>query len=85
MAIHIIFLFILYSNHITLSKRKYKKNNLSKIITGKSFRRQKSLGPKSPWTIVPLEFAPLEKGILGPLSFGQIYQHHSIDFYDRCL
>ena len=37
-----------------------KKDNLSKLITDKTF-----IGQKSPWTTVPLTFGPLDKGLLG--------------------
>ena len=33
------------------------------------------LGPMSPWTKVFLDKCPLDKGVLGQLSLGQMYQH----------
>ena len=33
------------------------------------------LGPKSPLTTVPWTFVPLEHGLLGQLSLGQMWQH----------
>ena len=62
MVVHIDFSFLII-NQYHYRLQSLKKNNLSKLINGKSF-----LGPKSPWTKVSLDNYPLDICPLGQRS-----------------